>query len=108
MDLMDCKFISNNYLRIFDSSSAHIQVNLNIIRGMGANLSKFQGVLRFELHILPTGILKSFKTADDKEPTPKTQGTNGMELQCVHSPLPLLNSENLHIKLNRFHCLSKN
>jgi hypothetical protein len=33
--------------------------------------------------------------ADDKESPPKTQGTDGVELQGVHSTLPYLNSKNL-------------
>jgi hypothetical protein len=44
----------------------------------------------------------------------RTQGMNGVELQCVHSNLPLLNYKNLlsqnktnHIQLSRFHYLSK-
>jgi hypothetical protein len=51
-------------------------------------------------------------TADDKESAAKSQGTNGVELQGVHSPLLLLNCKNLlsqnetdHTQLNQLHNL---
>jgi hypothetical protein len=52
--------------------------------------------------------------ADDKVSAPKTLGTDGVELQGVHSPVSLLISKNLfsqnktdHIQLNRLHYVSK-
>jgi hypothetical protein len=63
---------------------------------MGADFSKLQNA------------------ADDKESAPRTQGTNGVELQGVHSPLARLNSKNLlsqnktdSVQLIRLHCVSK-
>jgi hypothetical protein len=32
---------------------------------------------------------------DEKESVPRTDVTNGTELQCIHPPLELLNSKNL-------------
>jgi hypothetical protein len=82
---------------------------------LGASFSKFQGVLRLVSQIIPANNLQKIENAaDDKESAPKARGTNGVELQGVYSPLPLLNSENLlsqnktdHLQLNRLHYLSK-
>jgi hypothetical protein len=81
---------------------------------MGTDFPEFQEVLRFALQILPTDSQRIQNAADDKNSAPKTQETNGVQLQGVHSPLQLLNSKNLlsqnkidHIQLNRLHHLSK-
>jgi hypothetical protein len=47
---------------------------------MGADFSKFQGVLRFALQILPAENLKGFKMQPTTEAAPRTQGMNGVEL----------------------------
>jgi hypothetical protein len=53
---------------------------------MAADFSQFQ-----RLQIFPADNLKGFETKPTRQWAPKTQGLNGMELQCVQSPL--LNSK---------------
>jgi hypothetical protein len=64
------------------------------------------------LQILPADNQTIQNTVNGKESAPKLQGTNGVELQCVHLPLPLLNSKNFlgqnktdHLELNWLHYL---
>jgi hypothetical protein len=63
---------------------------------MGADFSKFQGVLRIALQISPSRQSQRIQNAaNNKDLSPKTQGMNGVELHCVHSPLRLLNLKSL-------------
>jgi hypothetical protein len=49
---------------------------LRFPRHMGNDFSKFQGMLRFALQILPADNLKGFKTQPTTKSAPKTQETN--------------------------------
>jgi hypothetical protein len=77
-------------------TNSHGFAERGTLQHTGTDFSKFQGVLKFALQILLADNLKGLKT----QPTTKsrhqeTQGTNGMELQSVHSLMPLLNSKDL-------------
>lgn len=49
----------------------------------------------FSLQIVSADNLIEFFRQPTTMSETKTQGTNGVEPQCVHSPLPLLNAKNL-------------
>jgi hypothetical protein len=75
----------------------------------GRRLLKISGGVRFSLRILRQTISKDSKRRKRQRVGTKYIGTNGVELQSVHSPLPLLNYKNLlsqnktdPIQLNRY------
>jgi hypothetical protein len=79
---------------------------------IGAEFSKFQRLPRFYLQINLSDNFKYSKHRSQQESGSKTQGTNRVELQYVHSSQPFLNSTNLlsqnkidHIQQNWLHYL---
>jgi hypothetical protein len=82
-------------------------------RNREANLPKVQEILRFVLQVLHAENIKIFQMKQTTASALKTQGTNGVEPQCVCSPLSLTNSKDLwqnkpdHIQLYRLHYLQK-
>jgi predicted GIY-YIG superfamily endonuclease len=95
-------------------TTKNVEVRKSIHTSMGADFTKFQGVLRFALQILPADNLKGFKMQPTTKSWHQKHKEQTVELQDVHSPLQLLNYKNLlsqnktdHIQRNWLHCLSK-
>jgi hypothetical protein len=96
-----------------EGQGPHRAVEPVVMMIMGADFKNFREYSGLRHKFSRQTVSKDSKAADDKG-WHQNKGTNGVELQGVHSPLPLLNSKNIlsqnkidYIHLNRLHYLSK-